>query len=382
MKDLTKLLADTEEIELEGLTIEAEEITLEMLAQRLVQKVAEKKMEQAVKDFTYTPVKDTYKGKILEVVLGAAKSDGGTRKNTITLGGHTTPQLFMFEGPPPKNKPIVSHDVFDIPFRLPSSVKKQVGDAINNPADWAKKNVKDFGAEMITLHLISTDPNWRGTSAKEAAKTVEDVLQAVNVPIIISGSGNYEKDAKVLSKAAEAASGEGALISSVAPEMDYKLVVAAAKEHNHVILTLVSLDIPGIKKMNKSVMREGLPPERIMMDPNTAALGYGIEYSISTMERIRLNALKGDKDLAMPVLAGAANAWSAREAWMKEESFGPREFRGPLWEAITATIALLSGSDLFMMLNPAAIKTVKGVIDSLYSKERKEVDYTRWVTEV
>lgn len=383
MSGLDDLFEGVEEVEAEDFSLEAEEIEFSLLPQMIFRQ-AVKRIEQArsvLKAFEFKEPAGEYKGGVLEVVFGATRKDGGTRGKAITIGGERSLPYYMFEARP-AHRPVIAHDVFDVPFRLPSSVKKQFGDAIKTPVTWAKKQVEEFGAEAITLHLVSTDPLWGDRPAEKAAKTVQDVLAAVDVPLIVSGSGNYEKDVKVLTKAAEAAHGERVLLSSVSPDMkDYRKVVEAAKKHGHLVLSLVSMDVPGMKQMNKNIIKEGLPREHIIMDPNTASLGYGIDYSITTMERIRLNALKGDAELQMPILAGVSNAWSAREAWMKDESLGPRELRGPLWETVTATVALLSGADVFMMLHPAAIKTLKSIVDALFDdKKVAGARYEDWVS--
>ncbi|MFH1788676.1 MAG: CO dehydrogenase/acetyl-CoA synthase subunit delta [Candidatus Altiarchaeota archaeon] len=390
MKDkLEKLLESVEEIEVEDFVLDAEEIEFNLLPQVILRQafqkfaaasIAQAKVAEPPK-FTFRIPRKDYKSKVLEVAWGATEKDGGTRGKAITLGGQGKPPFYLFEETPP-HKPIVAHDIFDVPFRLPASVKRNFGDAIKKPELWAKKQVEDFGAEAITLHLVSTDPLWSNRPTDKAMESVKAVLKAVDVPLIISGSGNYEKDVEVLSKAAEVCAGERVLISSVSPDMkDYARVVQACKEHGHLVLSLVSMDVPGMKQMNKKILKEGLPANQILMDPNTASLGYGIEYSITTMERIRLNALSGDKDLAMPMLAGVSNAWSAREAWMKDDYLGPKELRGPLWEAHTATMALLSGAEVFMMLHPGAIKIVKSIIDTLFSKDAKvdPKNYENWV---
>jgi len=374
------LLKNAVELELENFSIESEEMELEILQQEITKAVEAKKfriIEKPAQPTVSKPMfalpKEQYHGRVCEVKLG-----GGSRK-AVKIGGETVPPLYFFEARP-ENKPVISHDVFDMPLKLPSSVRKFYEDVMESPAEWAKKQVKEFNAEAITLHLISTDPNWKNTSAKDAAKTVEDVLQAVKVPIIISGSGNPDKDPEVLEEAARVASGERCLLSSVSPIMDYKRVVKAAVEHNHAVLTLVSMDPAGMKQLNRNVMKEGLKPESIVMDPVTGSLGYGVEYSITTMERIRLTALKGDVDLAMPILSGASNAWSAREAWISEAQWGEREYRGPLWETITATMMLLSGADLFMMLHPAAIKTLKSFINAVFGESKdKTSEYEKWL---
>ncbi len=381
--ELERILEGVEELEIENFDIEAEELEFELLPQAIYKAITKantttRKTEE-IKKFNFVPLKDQYHGKIAELILGATKNEGGTRDYSLKIGGETVPPFYFFEGSP-VNRPVIAHDIFDMAIGLPSNLKQFYEDVMDDPVEWAKKQVSEFNAEVITLHLVSTDPNLKNTSPEDSAVIVEDVLRAVKVPLIISGSGNSEKDSDVLVKAAEAASGEKCILSAASPSMDYKKIAKSAIEHKHNVLSLVSMDPAGMKQMNKNLIREGLGADRIVMDPVTGALGYGIEYTISTMERIRLSALKGDKDLAMPILSGASNSWSAREAWLEDQNLGPREYRGPLWEAITATTALLSGADIFMMIHPGAIKTVKSLMDSVFNKsDEKNPDYEDWL---
>jgi len=125
-----------------------------------------------------------------------------------------------------------------------------------------------------------------------------------------------------------------------------------------------------------------LPKEDIVMDLTTAALGYGLDYAFTNMERARLAALMGDPELAHPMSSGTTNAWAAREAWMKmAPEWEPRELRGPLWEVVTALTLLLAGVDLFMMMHPAAVKTVKDVIAQLMGGKSGNAErLVEWVT--
>ncbi len=375
MKNLEDLLEGADELEIEDFVMDVDEIELEMFPQLVLGKARELKATSRVERFSFKKPVDEYISEVMEVSIGPRSSS----KKKITIGGSNMPALCFFEGDMP-NKPVVAHDLFDMALSLPSSVKQYFEGVLDDPAEWAKKQVNDFNAEIITLHLISTDPNWRDTSAKDAAKTVEDVLQAVDVPLIISGSGNLDKDPEILEKVAEVCEGENVLLSAVNPMMDYARVVKAAVKYDHLVLSLVSMDPAGMKQMNRNIMKEGLSRERIIMDPVTGALGYGIEYSISTMERIRWTALMGDKDLSMPILSGTSNSWSAREAWLEERNWGPKEFRGPLWEAVTGTMTLLSGADIFMMLHPGAMKALKNLINSLFNESgEKAPAYREWI---
>lgn len=378
--DLTKLrdmLEKVEELELENVDMIAGELEFVLPAVSAVKRVAVERAEYRDLDFEI-PLED-FPGQIGEVELGATKANGGTRKNVIKVGGEKTMPFYHFEARNP-HKPVIAYDVFDTKINLAGPVRKHFEDVLEDPAEWAKRCVKKYDADMVTIHLISTDPAIKGTSAREAAKTVEDILQAVKVPIIIGGSGNPDKDPEVLEKAAEVAEGERCIINSASMNLDYKRVAKACLDHGHVVLSWTQLDINDQKTLNKHLLELGIKREDMIMDPTTAALGYGLEYSFSIMERIRLAALKGDKDLQMPISSGTTNAWGAREAWMKTPEWGDREKRGPLWEAVTALTLCLAGSDLFMMMNPTAVQLFEDTVESLCGfREVEPLDVKDWI---
>lgn len=308
--------------------------------------------------------KTPYSSRISKVIIGATPSDGGTRGRSHTIGGANAPAFHFFDGFG-SCRPLISHDVFDMPIPLPGHVREHFPEVMDDPVKWARYRVEKYGAQAITLHMVSTDPKVKDTPIKDACWMIENVLQKVKVPIIIGGSGNPKKDPELLEKAAEVCSGERVLLSSVDPNMDYKRVALAAIEHGHSVLSLISMNPDEMRRFNKALMRLGLKEDQIVMDLFTGGVGYGIEYTVSAMERCRLAGLSGDAALAFPIASATSNAWSAREAWMKNDAWGPRELRGPLWEAMTAEAALLSGADLFMMLHPQAISSLAGLIDFL-----------------
>jgi acetyl-CoA decarbonylase/synthase complex subunit delta len=309
-----------------------------------------------------------YPGKIREVTLGATKSSGGSRGRTLTIGGSTAPAYADFLHPA-GHPPVIALDVFDMPVSLPKVLKEHVKDVIADPAEWARMNVKKFGADIVTIHLMSTDPLIHNTSPAQAAKTVEEILQAVDVPLIIGGCGDPKKDADVFCEVAKMAEGERLLLNSVTLDMaeakTLESVAIAARDHGHVVLAFTGLELNNAKELNRRLY-DYIPPERIVMDLTTVALGYGLEYSFSIHERARYAALMGDGELAHPVISASTNAWAAREAWMQmAPEYGPRELRGPIWETLNAITLLLSGIDLFMMMHPAAVLTVRDVIHRL-----------------
>jgi len=316
----------------------------------------------------YMPEHEEYPGRIREITLGATKGDGGSRGRTVTIGGATHPAYTSLENPPP-HPPVISMDVFDYLVPLPKTLKKPFEEVMGDPAEWARLLVEKYRADLVTVHLLSTDPLIKDTPPREAARTVEGVLQAVDVPLVIGGCGDPKKDPLVFAEVGEMAHGEGLLLNSVTLDMaeaqTLETVARTAQDHGHKVLAFSPLELNSAKELNRRLY-EYLPPESIVMDLTTVALGYGLEYSFSIHERARLAALSGDTELQHPTSSGSTNAWAAREAWMKlDPAYGPLEIRGPIWETLNALILLLAGVDLFMMMHPAAIRTLREVIHRL-----------------
>ncbi|MBY8997623.1 MAG: CO dehydrogenase/acetyl-CoA synthase subunit delta [Candidatus Thorarchaeota archaeon] len=377
---LDDMFGDFAELVLENVTIELDELKLSLrpAVQQMARSVTQAALAlpKSLISSSFTKPLGEYTQAIQEITLGATKGQGGTRGNTVTIGGHTAPAWDLFQAPP-KNPPIIAADVFDMPISLAKVVKTHYKEVMDDPAEWAKLVVDKFGADVVTLHLISTDRQLGDTSPNDAAKTIEEVLQAVKVPILIGSAGDPVKDGPVLAKAAEVCEGERTLLCSATMDI-YEPVAEAAKKHDQVVLSWTSIDINQQKELNRRLF-EWLKPEQIVIDPTTAALGYGLEYAFTIMQRMRLGGLLGDEELRFPISSGTTNAWAAREAWLKNPALGPRELRGPIWESVTALALLLAGGDLFMMMHPAAIKTVHDLVD--WMKEvRKVDDYPDWTS--
>ncbi len=369
-------LTTFEEMELEDVEMELGDLELWFqpgavaVPPKAVTPPAERKPTALLEADLIPPIEE-YPGQIRTVKLGATKSEGGSRAKTMVIGGETSPAFYTFENPRP-HPPVVSLDVFDTKVPLPKAIKMHVEEVMEDPAAWSKLAVEKFGADMVTIHLVSTDPLIKDTSPTDASKTVEDVLQAVDVPIVVGGCGDPKKDALLFKKVAEVTEGERVVLSSVTLDMAeagvLEDVAKAAKDHGHVVLGFTALELNQARELNRRLY-EFLPEDRILMDLTTAALGYGLEYSFTIFERARLAALMGDPELQHPVLSGTTNAWAAREAWLKMgPEWEPRELRGPIWETVTALSLLLAGVDLFLMMHPAAVRTVKEVMEQMKNR--------------
>jgi acetyl-CoA decarbonylase/synthase complex subunit delta len=370
--EILDLLTGVHQLELENVEIAVED--LEFWFQSGVPAVAPrvsvpKKIKPTyILEAPFTPPVQKYPGEIVEVKLGATKSEGGSRGKPVVIGGEKSPSFYTFENPTP-HTPVVSFDVFDSKVPLPKAVKMNFKDVVDDPVAWAKFSVEKFGADMITLHLVSIDPlNPKPSTPTEAAKIVENVLQAVDVPLIIGGCGDPKKDLEVFEKVTAVAEGERLLISTVTLDMDIEKTAKLIKQHGHVALAFSPMDLNQARELNRRLF-EFLPKEQIVMDTTTAALGYGLDYAFTIMERARLAGLMGDPELQQPMSSGTTNAWAAREAWQKmDPQWGARELRGPLWETVTALTLLLAGVDLFMMMHPAAVRTLKDTLKRLAGK--------------
>ena len=370
--EILNFLKGNDEIELEDVDIAVDE--LEFIYQSGVlpalQRVAAatKGKPTSLLEAPFTLPIQKYPGQIAEVTLGATKNQGGSRGKSITIGGEKSPAFYTFENPTP-NSPVISLDVFDSKVPIPKAVRTNFNDAIEDPVSWSKFAVDKFGAEMITLHLVSIDPlNPQPSTPAEAAKTVEDVLQAVDVPLVVGGCGDPKKDLAVFEKVTAAAEGERLLISTITLDMDIEKSAKLIKQHGHVALAFSPMDLNQARELNRRLF-EFLPKEQIIMDTTTAALGYGLDYAYTIMERARLAGLMGDPELQQPMSSGTTNAWAARESWQTmDPKWGDKALRGPLWETVTGLTLLLAGVDLFMMLHPAAVQTLKNTIKRLTEK--------------
>lgn len=310
---------------------------------------------------------ESWKTGINTVTIGATADEGGTRAGTVTVGGAKCIPGAAYEGER-GHPPAIAVEVWDVPpDNWPDELARQYGDALGDPAAWAKKGV-ELGADLICLKLAGTHPDSGDRGADQAAATVKAVLEAVDVPLIVWGCGVAEKDNKVLPVCTGAAAGENCLFGSIT-EKNYRTLVAACLADKHKLISESPLDINIAKQINILAQDAGFNLKDIVIFPTTGALGYGFEYVYSIMERGRLAGLSGDQLLQQPVISDVgAEAWRAKEARAAEEDLpglGPASRRGPLWEGLTATNLLQAGGDIFVMRHPEAIGMLKGAIEEL-----------------
>jgi acetyl-CoA decarbonylase/synthase complex subunit delta len=304
----------------------------------------------------------SYSGRIKEVTLGKGKK-------AVTVGGETCYPFHLFEGDMP-HPPRIAMEVYDTPpDDWPEAALEPFLDVTDNPVAWAEKCINDYRADMICLQLVSTDPNGLDRSADEAAETVKRVADAIDVPLIVWGTANKDKDTEVLTKVGEVCQDKN-LITGPLGEGNYKKIAASAIGYKHTVIASTPIDINLAKQLNILLENLGVPEGQIIMDPTVSSIGYGIEYCYSVMERIRMAALtQQDEKLQLPMICNIAReAWKTKEVKIpaeEEPEMGEVKKRGILMEAMSAMTLLLAGGDIIVMRHPEAIKLVREMIAEL-----------------
>ncbi|MBN1974848.1 MAG: acetyl-CoA decarbonylase/synthase complex subunit delta [Sedimentisphaerales bacterium] len=311
-------------------------------------------------------ITDSFTGSVNRITLGATKEQGGSRSCTITVGGAKN---VVYGGRPDQSqsKPVIAMDVIDCkPGNWPDVLSEPYKGVLDNPSDWAKKCVEEFGADLICLKFDGIHPDNANYDAGHSVRVTEQVLKAVGVPLILWGCGNDEKDNLVMPKVSGAAKGENCLLGTV-KENNYKSLTAIALADGHYLISEAPLDINILKQVNILVSDMGFPLEKVVTYQATGALGYGIEYAYSIQERQRMAALTGDKMMAMPAICDVGNeSWRAKEAKLTDApGWGSAADRGPMWEAATAACLLQAGVDIIRMRHPRAVAAVKNFINQI-----------------
>ncbi len=303
-----------------------------------------------------------YTGAIREVVLGNGD-------HTVTVGGTDTLPFQLFEGGM-KNRPLIAMDVLDTPpDEWPEALSRHFSDVLGDPVAWAKKCVNQYQAEAVCLSLVSTDPNGMNRPSSEAAKTAGAVIAALEAPVIVWGCGNAEKDTETL-REITAMIGDKKVCLAPLSDANYRSLGATAMAFGHPMVAASPIDVNLAKQLNILLENLGVSLNNVLMDPSIGALGYGIEYTYSVMERIRLAALtQKDEKLQVPFICNLGReVWKAKECRLPSDALlGDQERRAVMMEAITASCMLLCGGDVLVMRHPQAVSLTKSLIHGLMS---------------
>ncbi len=314
---------------------------------------------------TFEIPKTLYSGKIREITLG--KGD-----KAVVVGGESCYPFYLFEGEMP-HLPRIAMEVWDCPPEgWAEAALEPFAGVTDDPVAWAKRCIADYGAEMICLQLISTDPNGMDRGGDEAAEVVKKVADAIDVPLIVWGTANHDKDIEVLRQVCEICQGKDLIIGPL-EEGDYKRIGAAAIGYHQTVISSTPIDINLAKQLNILLGNLGVPDELIAMDPTVSGIGYGIEYCYSVMERVRMAGLtQQDEKLQFPLICNVSKeTWKIKEVHIPTEEdpkLGDAKKRGILWEVMSAMVLLLAGGDVMIMRHPEAIRLVREMMAELTAK--------------
>jgi acetyl-CoA decarbonylase/synthase, CODH/ACS complex subunit delta len=292
---------------------------------------------------------EAYAGAVREIAIGKGNK-------TLKIGGESVLPLHSFDQGSNPNPAKFALEILDMePQDWPEHLTQPFKDVLADPVQWAKK-CQTFGVDAVSLFLTSTDPAVQDTPADKAATLTKKVADAIDLPLIVYGSGDEKKDAEVLPKVAEACAGMNLLIGPVLKE-NYEVVGRAVLDHGHTAIAQSPLDINLLKELNVKLAKF-FPPERIVIDPLSSALGYGMEYSFSLIERVKqIGIITKDSMTMMPIIANlGAECWKAKQA--KED-----KRQGLLWEGITALSLLLAGANILVLRHPETLSLIKQTLE-------------------
>ena len=294
----------------------------------------------------------------------------GTGDKACKLGGVNVLPFYSFDAPI-ENAPKIGVEITDAGIAAyPQKGLQEFYAGCTTPAEMAKRVETMHGASFICLHLEGADPNGENKSVEECVEIAKSVADATDLPLVIMGCKNIEKDAELFTKISEALQGKNILVLS-AREENYKTVGAsAALAYGQKVGAESAVDINLAKQLNVLMTQLGVAPSSIVMNAGSAAAGYGYEYVASTLDRIRAAALaQSDDQLQMPIMTPVSTeAWGVKESIMSEADmpeWGDAEERGIEMEITTASACLAGGSDAVIMRHPAAIKAIADMIEAL-----------------
>ena len=293
----------------------------------------------------------------------------GTGEKAIKIGGENVLPFYAFDDAI-ENAPKVGIEITDGGMESEPECVQKYYEGCATVVDMAKKAATFEGVDFLSIRLEGGDPNGKNKSTEELIQLVKEIADAVDLPLVVCGCKNVEKDAELLDKAAAALEGKNALILA-AKEENYKTIGASAGlAYKQIVGAESAVDINLAKQLNVLHTQLGVDGKSIVMNVGTAAAGYGFEYVVSTMDRVKAAALsQGDVTLQMPIITPVASeVWGVKEAIASEADmpeWGCEEERGIDMEVETAAAVLASGSNAVILKHPESVKTIKTLITEL-----------------
>jgi len=300
----------------------------------------------------YIVPKKDFKNNIRKLNLGS-----------ISVGGYNS-LPFMHSESNISNKPLVAIEIYlNVPVNYPEILLNTWGNNIYNPVKWAI-TASNTGADALVIRFNIKEDEDINLEINKSKNILREITALVNIPIIITGTNRQEYDVKLIPELAKATN--TGLTFGIIDEDNYKSIIPALIENGHNVIARTPIDINLAKELNILISEMGFDPNKIIIDPNMGALGYGIDYAYSVIERIKLAALQGDNMLNMPIITFVGEeTWKTKEAKSDNvpDEWGNKQTRAVSWECITASSIVLAGADIVVVFHPDSVKHLKKFIE-------------------
>ena len=301
-----------------------------------------------------------WNGAIGRVRLGATSADGGTRSISYEIGGNAG--LPFIESGAGLTRPLVAYELCDDPSFWSPLVIERIGAMAADLVCWTRAAETELGADLVRLYLTST--KVRGFADFDGiGAAVRTVLESTALPLIVEGPNEPAIESEAFRRIGEAGEGERLLLGT-AEATRYRSVAAAALAYHHGVIAQSPIDVNLAKQLNILLREIGVPQEQIVIDPYTGALGYGFEYSYSAMERVRYAALKGDGDLAMPMISSATDSLTIKE--VRDAPPGEEHRTAIAWEVTTGLAAAVAGAAIVCVRHPDSVAPLRAAIEATW----------------
>lgn len=307
-------------------------------------------------------VPQKFKAAIAEVTLG-------TGDKAVVIGGNDTFPLYAFDAPV-KNRTAVGLEITDAGVDKSIPGIAAIFEGCDTLAAQAAKAATLPGVDFLAVRLENADPNGEDMPIEDCVKICKEVCDAIEIPLVVEGCKNNEKDAKIFSAVAEALAGKNVLFMSAHEDNHKNIAASVGLANNQKVGAESAVDINLAKQLNVLLNQMGVKNEGIVMNVGSAAAGYGFEYVVSTMDRVLAAALaQDDKQLQMPIITPVAGeAWGVKEAIVSEADFpewGPAEERGINMEVATAASCMAAGSNAVILKHPKSVQTIAELVSAL-----------------
>ncbi len=235
-----------------------------------------------------------------------------------------------------------------IPEILKDKIRKPLEDALS-----AKNNNADMLSYKINVEKIDNKEKF----LNEQTESISQIIKETNLPVIISTLSTTENKLDIIMHLAKTI--QPPLIFAGIEESNYKEIIPNLIDTKHLIIARTPIDINLTKELNILIRDMGFSLDRLIIDPTAAALGYGLDYAYSIIERIKFAALNGDTTLNLPIISMCAEeVYRAKETKSNDfpENWGHLKDRALIWELTTASAFISAGANIVTLANPKSIE--------------------------